>query len=100
MKRLRDFFKSKPELLKEDSVLDLIDYCQDLEGEIIEKKSKEKFNNESVLLEFLNELQRSCKDLEIQEIESERFGLPRVDFREAVKNLSTYIEKFKEDNFI
>ena len=101
MKRTRDFFKCKPELLDEPAVLDLIDYCQELEGELLEKKRTEKYSKEDILLHFIKELHESCKSLEEQEEESKRFKeVPPVNFQESVTNLKIYIEKFCEDNFL
>lgn len=101
MKKPRDFFRDKPELLNESSVLDLIDYCQELEGELLEKKRVEKYNKEQILLQFIKELHDSCKTLEEQEEESKRFReTPSVNFQEAVSNLKTYIENFRKDNFL
>lgn len=101
MKKPRDFFRDKPELLDESSVLDLIDYCQDLEGELLEKKRTEKYSKEQLLLQFVKDLHESCKSLEEQECESKRFKeVPSVNFQEAVTNLKTYIENFCKDNYI
>jgi hypothetical protein len=101
MKKPRDFFRDKPELLDESSVLDLIDYCQELEGELLEKKRVEKYNKEQLLLQFIKELHDSCKTLEEQEEESKRFReTPPVDFQVAVSNLKRYIENFCKDNFL
>jgi hypothetical protein len=101
MKRTRDFFKCKPELLDEPTVLDLIDYCQELEGELLEKKRTEKYSKEDILLIFIKELHESCKSLEEQEAESKRFKeVSSVNFQEAVTNLKTYIENFCKDNFL
>lgn len=101
MKRTRDFFRSKPELLDEPSVLDLIDYCQELEGELLEQKRVEKYSKEEILLQFLKELHESCKSLEEQEEVSKRFkDIPPVNFQEAVSNLKIYIENFCKDNFL
>lgn len=101
MKKPRDFFRDKPELLAESTVLDLIDYCQDLEGELLEKKRVEKYSKEQILLQFIKELYDSCKSLEEQEEESKRFKeVSTVNFQEAVSNLRTYIENFRKDNFL
>jgi hypothetical protein len=101
MKKPRDFFRDKPELLDESSVLDLIDYCQDLEGELLEKKRSEKYNKEQLLLHFIKELHESCKYLEQQAEESKRFkDAPLVDFEKSITNLKTYIEDFCKDNFL
>jgi hypothetical protein len=95
MKRIRDFFKSNKELLDDPEVLLLIDYCQDLEGQLQDIAMKKQYDKELVLMEFINDVYKSCKDVKKQDEESVRWGeTPRVDYEETVRNLQEYISEF------
>lgn len=87
--------------MDEPEVMSLIDYCQDLEGELLEKKRSEKYSKEEVLLTLVREIYSSCKSIECENEESKRFKESSpVDFEKAVINLKKYIEEFSKDNFI
>lgn len=101
MKRIRDFFKSNKELLDEPEVLLLIDYCQELEGQLQDIEMSKQYDKERVLMEFISDVYKSCKDLEKQDEESIRWNeTPRVDYTEAIKTLKTYISEFCRINKI
>ena len=49
MKSINQIFKNNKSLMYEPEVVELIEYCQELEGEIIENKQSEKFSFEDKL---------------------------------------------------
>lgn len=44
MKSTRELFKNNPSLLEEPEVIDLLEYCEELEGENIEFKFQKTIN--------------------------------------------------------
>ena len=100
-KRIQDFFKSNKELMDLPEVSALIEYCQDLEGELHELEISKQYNKEQIMLDFIDDVYKSCKQLIEQDIESQRFKeLPKVDYSSSVKNLQLYIEDFCKTNKI
>ena len=71
MKNINQIFKNNTHLMDEPEIIELIEYCQELEGE---------------------EIYDSCDKTLTDDQLSERFKeTPRVDFKEAVINLKKYM---------
>lgn len=91
MKSARDLFKNNPSLLEEQEVMALLDYCNQLEEEIIEFKFQKVANKELVMIDMLQEVVKGCSDLEKEQMEHERFGYEKPQYQEAILHLKKYI---------
>ncbi len=100
MKKPRDFFKNKPSLLDEPEVEALLEYCENLEEELIDLKFEKNANKELVLLDMIKEVMKGCKALEKEQMEHERFGYKAPDYQETVSNLKSYIQEICRINKI
>jgi hypothetical protein len=92
MKNIRQIFKSNTSLMGHPEVQELIDYCVELEGNVVEKKIDDTYRKEEIYHQILKDIYESCdKTLEDDQL-AERFKeIPRVDFKEAVLNLKKYM---------
>ena len=100
MKKPRNFFKNKPELLDEPEVDALLNYCESLEEELIDLKFEKNANKELVLLDMIKEVMKGCNALENEQMEHERFGFEAPDYQETVSNLKSYIQEICRTNKI
>jgi hypothetical protein len=92
MKNINQIFKNNKHLMDEPEVIELIEYCQELEGEVLEKKIEDTYSKEEIYLQILKEIYDSCDKTLTDDQLSERFKeTPRVDFKEAVINLKKYM---------
>ena len=55
MKSIREIFKNNPSLLDEPEVEKLMDYCNELQDEIVEFKFQKTNNKELAMLDMLKE---------------------------------------------
>lgn len=100
MKKPRDLFKNKPELLDEPEVESLLNYCESLEDELVDLKFEKQDNKELVLLDMIKEVMKGCNALEKEQMEHERFGYEAPDYQETVSNLKSYIQEICRINKI
>ena len=100
MKSINQILKKYPELLDNDSVQELIEYCRQLEDEVLDQKLIKPYNKENLLIEFLFEISNSCGSLITDDQTAERFNQPRTDFKTSIIALRKNIMKFFEDNNI
>ena len=91
MKNLRDIFKNKLNLLDEPEVEELLDYCEQLQDEIVEFKFEKNKNKELVMLDMIREVMKGCNAIEKEQTEHERFGYNPPNYQETISNLKTYI---------
>jgi hypothetical protein len=92
MKNINQIFKNNTHLMDEPEIIELIEYCQELEGEVLEKKIEDTYSKEEIYLQILKEIYDSCDKTLTDDQLSERFKeTPRVDFKEAVINLKKYM---------
>jgi hypothetical protein len=93
MKNINQIFKNNRRLMDEPEVVELMEYCRELEGEIMEVEINKQYDKEEVLLNIVRDIYRSCKETIKDQEESVRFGeTPRVDFEKSIVNLKRYIE--------
>jgi hypothetical protein len=79
--------------MDEPEVMELIEYCQELEGDVLDVKINKQYDKEEILHNIVKEIYSSCRQLIKDEEESVRFGeTPRVDFEKSIVNLKRYIE--------
>jgi hypothetical protein len=79
--------------MDEPEVMELIEYCRELEGDVLDVKINKQYDKEEILHNIVKEIYSSCRQLIKDEEESVRFGeTPRVDFEKSIVNLKRYIE--------
>lgn len=99
MKSINQIFKNNPQLINDNEVMELIEYCRELESEIIDKNQVKNFSFEDKLSDIVRDLYNSIKEVEKEDEDSIRFGeIERVDYELAIKNLKKYIEDFSKKN--
>ena len=99
MKSINQIFKKNPELLDNEEVNELVEYCRELETEIIENNQSSVFSFEDKLAELVRDLNISINQLLKDDADAIRFmETPRVDYEDSMKNLKEYIEEFAKDN--
>lgn len=97
MKSTKQIFKNNKELLSNDSVIELIDYCHELEDEVISNNQKYSFENK--LTELIREIYSSINEIVKEDNESKRFGeIKKINYEETIINLKEYLEIFSIDN--
>ncbi len=91
MKSVREIFRNKEYLLEEPEVEKLIDYCEELQDEIVEFKFQKTNNKELAMLDMIKEVIKGCEALEKEQMEHERFGYEMPDYQSTISNLKSYI---------
>ena len=93
MKNIYEIFKGNEHLMDLAPVEELIDYTQELEGQVLERKIDDTYDKEEIYLQILKDIYESCgKTLEDQKT-SDRFReIPPVDFKMTIINLKKYLE--------
>ncbi len=98
MQSIRLLFKDHPDIKKHPAVQELIREYDRVSDELIDLQQRSEFNKEKPLLELIRDIQTSIKSELARDVEAERFGeTERVDFKESLKNLDKYIDRYKED---
>lgn len=100
MKNIKQLFLKNPELLKESEVKNLIEYVQDLEGQILEKEIDNNYNKEHVLKSMLIDILSSCKQYEENRLLKDRYPdlYEKIESDDLVKNLILYISDMDQKN--
>lgn len=91
MKSVREIFKNKEYLLEEPEIIKLLEYCDELQDEIVEFKFQKTNNKELAMLDMLKEVMKGCQALEKEQMEHERFGYEAPDYQATISNLKNYI---------
>jgi hypothetical protein len=92
MKNINQIFKNNKHLMDISEVSELIDYCRELEGKILEKKIKDEYSKEQYYAQVFKDIYQSCNDTLKDDELAERFKeTPRVDFKETITNLKKYM---------
>lgn len=93
MKNIKQLFRKNPELLDKPEVQELIEYTQELEGQILERKVEDNYDKEHMLKSMLQDILSSCRDMEETNQLAERYpGMyEKSDAESLIKNLKTYI---------
>lgn len=91
MKSIREIFKNNPSLLDEPEVSQLLEYCEQLQDEIVEFKFQKTNNKELAMLDMLKEVIKGCDAIEKEQAEHERFGYDAPNYQETISNLKRYI---------
>ena len=93
MKNVNQIFKNNKHLIEHPEVQELIDYCRELEGKVMEVEINKQYDKEDILINVIRDIKESCEQTINDNEESIRFNeTPRVDFEKSVVNLKKYIE--------
>ena len=99
MKSINQIFKNNTILMDEPEVMELVEYCRELEDLVIE--NNQIVDQTVILKQLISEISKSCSDLLQADKEGERWDIfKRVDFKESVISLEEYITKYCLDNKI
>jgi len=99
MKSINQIFLTNPSLMDESEVKDLIEYCQELEDDVIELKQEDVAIMENKLSVLVSDIYHSINDVLKKDAESIRFGdTERIDFNKAIINLKEYLLDFSKSN--
>jgi hypothetical protein len=91
MKNKFEIFKKAQDLLEEPEVLELLDYCEKLEDELVDFKFEKEQNKELIMLDMIKEVIKGCNAIEKEQLEHERFGYEAPNYQETISNLKSYI---------
>lgn len=91
MRSVREIFKSKEYLLDEPEVEKLVEYCEELQDEIVDLKFQKTNNKEFAMLDMLKEVIKGCNAIEKEQMEHERFGYEAPNYEATISNLKNYI---------
>ena len=100
MRNKLEIFKKAQDLLEEPEVLELLDYCEKLEDELVDFKFEKNKNKELILLDMIKEVIKGCNAIEKEQLEHERFGYEAPNYQETISNLKSYILEICRDNQI
>lgn len=94
MKSIGQIFRNNKQLMDEPEVQELIEYCRELEGEVMDRKIDDNYDKEHVLRGMLKDIRTGINDTLAEDEESVRFNeIPRVDFKQAMLNLKKFISE-------
>ena len=100
MKSISQIFKGNEHLMDLQPVEELIEYTQELEGEVMERKVEDNYDKEHMLKSMLSDILSSCREYEENKILEERYPelYEKVDADSLVKNLMDYIISMNDKN--
>ena len=93
MKNISQIFRGNEHLMDLHPVEELINYCQDLEGQVLERKVEDTYDKEHMFKSILSDIVTSCREYEENKILQERYPelYQKMDADSLVKNLLEYI---------
>ena len=100
MKSIHQIFKGNEYLTGFGPVEELIEYCQELEGQVMGNVIDKQYDKELILLGMVRDIYDSCNGVEEQEMLHERYpnDFPEVNYKDIVVNLKNYIQKMVSEN--
>lgn len=100
MKNISQIFRGNEHLMDLHPVEELINYCQDLEGQVLERKVEDTYNKEHLLKTMLSDILSSCREYEENKILQDRYPelYKKIDADDLVKNLLKYITSMNVKN--
>lgn len=100
MKNIKQLFRRRPDLLEKPEVQELIQYTQELEGQVMETKVNESYDKEHVLKSMLSDILLSCREYEENKLLQERYPdqYEKIDSDNLVKSLMGYIMEMNVKN--
>jgi len=102
MRSIYNIFKNNEHLIDLDPVSELIDYVQELEGQVFETNIEKNYSKEIILIEMLRDIYNSCRDTQHNNELNQRYPdlYPKVESDDLVNNLKTYIGDMSRVNNI
>ena len=93
MKNISQIFQGNEHLMDLSPIEELIEYTQELEGQVLERNIEDTYNKEHMLKTMLSDILSSCREYEENKILEERYPelYQKVDADSLVKNLMDYI---------
>ena len=100
MKSISQIFQGNEHLMDLEPVEELIDYCRNLEGQVLERKVEDTYDKEHMLKSMLSDILSSCREYEENKILQDRYPelYQKVDADSLVKNLMQYITSMNVKN--
>jgi hypothetical protein len=100
MKSISQIFKGNEHLMDLDPVEELIEYTQELEGQVMETKVNESYDKEHVLKSMLSDILSSCREYEENKLLQERYPdqYEKIDSDNLVTSLMGYIMEMNVKN--
>lgn len=93
MKNINQLFKTNTSLMDEPEVQELIEYCVELEGQVVERKIDDTYDKEEIYLQILRDIYESCEKTLDDHVLSERFKeIEPIDLKQSVINLKKYMD--------
>ena len=100
MKSISQIFKGNEHLMDLQPVEELIEYTQELEGQVLERKVEDSYDKEHMLKSMLSDILSSCREYEENKILQDRYPdlYQSIDADTLVKNLMAYIFDMNRKN--
>ena len=100
MKKISQIFKGNEHLMDLQPVDELIEYTQELEGQVLERKIEDTYDKEHMLKTMLSDILSSCREYEENKILEDRYPelYKKVDADSLVRNLMDYIISMNAKN--
>jgi hypothetical protein len=100
MKNIKQLFRGNLDLLEKPEVQELIEYTQELEGQLLERKIEDSYDKEHMLKSMLSDILSSCREYEENKILEDRYPelYEKVDADSLVSNLMDYIISMNAKN--
>ena len=100
MKNIKQLFRGNLELIEKPEVQELIEYTQELEGQVMERKVEDSYDKEHMLKSMLSDILSSCREYEENKMLENRDPelYEKVDADSLVKNLMDYIISMNTKN--
>ena len=100
MKSISQIFKGNEHLMDLDPVEELIEYTQELEGQVMETKVNDSYDKEHILKSMLSDILSSCREYEENKLLQERYPdqYEKIDSDNLVKSLMGYIMEMNVKN--
>lgn len=95
MKSIKQIFRNNPELMYEPEVEELIEYCRELEGQVMECNLAANYNKEINVTDIVRDIHTSC--VEILKQDEDRFNDEEIDYKQSIINLNKYIIKLCDE---
>jgi len=89
MKNINQLFRDNTKLMDEPEVQELIDYCRELEGKVLERNIDDTYDKEQFYVQAFKDIYESIEQTLKDEEEAIRFKeTQQVDFKECILNLN------------
>jgi len=100
LKNIKQLFCGRPDLLETPEVQELIEYTQELEGQVLERKVEDSYDKEHMLKSMLSDILLSCQEYEENKLLQERYPdqYEKIDSDNLVKSLMGYIQEMNKKN--